>query len=69
MFDSDSPFPQAIPAFADCCKAAAVVRFHMSFVLAGAMVIAVPLLFHFGWHDPPIVMPQFLKRRFLFWPA
>jgi hypothetical protein len=31
MFDSDSPFPQAISDFADCCEAAAI------FQKAGAM--------------------------------
>jgi hypothetical protein len=66
MFDSDLPFPQAIPALADCYEAtAALVRFRMSFVFAGTMVIAVPSLFCFGRPArSPIAVPQFF-----FWPA
>jgi hypothetical protein len=51
------------------------VRFHMSFVLAGAMVIAVPLLFYFGRRDPRLPRrnfsfgrrdPRLSRRNFLF---
>ncbi len=60
MFDSDLPFPQAIPALADCYEAAAPGTFRMSFVLAGAMVIAVPSLFYLGRPArSPIAAAQF----------
>jgi hypothetical protein len=47
----------------------------MSFVLAGAMVIAVPLLFYFGWRNPRLLRrnfsfgrrnPRLLRRNFSF---
>jgi hypothetical protein len=57
MFDSDSPFPQAISAFADCSKAAAT-----NFQVAG-MIHRLPCRnFPRGQHNPLIAVPQFSKR-------
>jgi hypothetical protein len=52
MFDSDSPFPQAISAFADCSEAAAA-----NFQVAG-MIHQLPCHdFPIGRRDPPIAVP------------
>jgi hypothetical protein len=68
MFDSDSPFPQAISAYADCSEAAAV-----NFQVAGA-IHRLPCRdfpggrrdtqlpcrkFSSGWRNLPIAVPQF----------
>ncbi len=53
MFDSDSPFPQAIPALADCYEAAAAGHLRLCWLLQGHCK------FSRGRCDAP---PQFLKR-------
>jgi hypothetical protein len=57
MFNLDLPFCQAIPAWL-----LPPVRFCMPFILAGIMVIAVPLLFYFSRHNPPIAVPWFFEE-------
>ncbi len=78
MFDSDSPFPQAIPALADCYEAAAAGTFPyvIYFGRRHGDCCAIAILFrqagaiprlplrnlYFGRRDTPIAAPRFLKR-------
>jgi hypothetical protein len=61
MFDSDSPFPQAIPALANCYEAAAAGRRDLRLprrdVSVGRRDTRLPLRdFSFGWQDPPFAI-------------
>jgi hypothetical protein len=57
MFDSNSPFPQAISAFADCSEAAAA-----NFQVAGAIHRLPCRNFPRGRRNPPIAVPRFSKK-------
>ncbi len=63
--DLDSRFLRPSPPELIVMRLPPPVRFRMSFVLAGAMVIAVPSLFYFG---RPARSP-FSAPQFFFWPA